>query len=140
MSDGGTTSAPYNVQIQVTAVNDKPQITGQTPISIAEVQPVAIDLSQLTVFDPDNAYPGDFELNVSSGPNYTIEDNVITPVLNFSGTLLVRLKVFDGLIESDYYDFQILVNSTNDAPVITGQRPLTRRRMNHSRSQFVDLT
>ena len=44
-------------------VNDKPQITGQTPISIAEVQPVTIELSQLTVFDPDNNFPDDFELN-----------------------------------------------------------------------------
>ena len=140
VSDGGATSAPYNVQIQVTAVNDKPQITGQTPISIAEVQPVAIDLSQLTVFDPDNAYPADFELNVLSGPNYNIEENVVTPVPNFSGTLLVRLKVFDGLIESDYYDFQILVNSTNDAPVITGQRPLNTEEHEPIEIQFVDLT
>ncbi len=134
------TSAPYNVQIQVTPVNDKPQITGQTPISIAEVQPVTIDLSQLTVFDPDNDFPDDFELIVLTGPNYTAVDNVVTPVPNFSGTLLVRLKVFDGLLESDYYDFQILVNSTNDAPVITGQRPLNTEENEPIEIQFVDLT
>ena len=115
VSDGTSTSAPYNVQIQVTPVNDKPQITGQTPISIAEVQPVAIELSQLTVFDPDNDYPDDFTLIVSTGPNYSAVGNVVTPVANFSGTLLVRVKVYDGSIESDFYDFQILVNSTNDA-------------------------
>ena len=140
VSDGTNISAPYNLQIQVTPVNDKPQITGQTPISIAEVQPVTLDLSQLTVFDPDNNFPADFVLTISTGPNYSAVGNVVTPVVNFSGTLLVRLKVSDGLLESDYYDFQILVNSTNDPPVITGQRPLNTEENEPIQIQFVDLT
>jgi large repetitive protein len=140
VSDGTNASAPYNLQIQVTPVNDKPQITGQTPISIAEVQPVTLDLSQLTVFDPDNNFPADFVLTISTGPNYSAVGNVVTPVVNFSGTLLVRIKVSDGSLESDYYDFQILVNSTNDPPVITGQRPLNTEENEPLQIQFVDLT
>ena len=44
------------------------KLPGQTPISIAEVQPVVIDLSQITVFDPDNDYPDDFDPNCFDWP------------------------------------------------------------------------
>ena len=122
-SDGNSSSAPYPLIIQVNPVNDKPEITSNVLISVAEVQPVAIDLTQLIVFDPDDTYPDDFTLFVLGGTNYTASGNTITPVANFSGTLVVRVFVSDGAVNSDTYNLQILVNSTNDAPVITGQMP-----------------
>jgi gliding motility-associated-like protein len=122
-SDGNSSSAPYPLIIQVNPVNDKPEITSNVLISVAEVQPVAIDLTQLIVFDPDDTYPDDFTLFVLGGTNYTASGNTITPVANFSGTLVVRVFVSDGEVNSDTYNLQILVNSTNDAPVITGQMP-----------------
>jgi gliding motility-associated-like protein len=125
VSDGTATSASFPLQIQVNPINDVPQITGQASITIAEVQPVALDLSQLTVFDPDNDYPDDFTLAILSGPNYSITGNTVIPVPNFSGTLLVRVFVNDGVANSAIYNLQISVNSTNDAPVITGQNPLS---------------
>jgi gliding motility-associated-like protein len=136
VSDGTATSAAFNLQIVVNPVNDAPEITGQVPISIAEVQPVAIDLSQLTVFDPDNVYPDDFTLDILSGPNYSITGNTVIPVPNFSGTLLVRVFVNDGVANSAIYNMQILVNSTNDPPVITGQDPLST---NEGQAITIDL-
>ena len=124
VSDGTTSSAPFPLQIQVNPINDVPQITGQASITIAEVQPVAIELSQLTVFDPDNDYPDDFTIAILSGPNYSITGNTVVPVPNFSGTLLVRVFVNDGTANSAIYNLQISVNTTNDPPVITGQDPL----------------
>jgi gliding motility-associated-like protein len=123
VSDGTSSSAPYALPIQVNAVNDKPEITGQVLISVAEVQPVALDLTQLTIFDPDDVFPTDFTLFVLGGANYTASGNTVTPTPNFSGTLIVRIFVSDGTINSNTYDLQILVNSTNDPPVITGQDP-----------------
>ncbi len=136
VSDGTNSSAPFNLQIQVNPVNDAPQITGQVSISIAEVQPVAIALSQLIVFDPDNLYPDDFTLDILSGANYSITENTVIPVANFSGTLLVRVFINDGVANSSIYNLQILVNSTNDPPVITGQQALT---VNEGQSITIDF-
>jgi gliding motility-associated-like protein len=139
VSDGTNSSAPFNLQIQVNPVNDAPQITGQVSISIAEVQQVALDLTQLTVFDPDNVYPDDFSLAILSGANYSITGNTVIPVANFSGTLLVRVFVNDGIVNSAIYNLQILVNSTNDPPVITGQQTLTTNEGQPITIDFDDL-
>src|SRR5690606_9627877 len=104
VSDGTSSSAPFPLQIQVNPINDVPQITGQQSITIAEVQPVAINLSLLTVFDPDNDYPDDFTIAILSGPNYSITGNTVVPVPNFSGTLLVRVFVNDGVANSAIYN------------------------------------
>ncbi|HEY5746923.1 MAG TPA: tandem-95 repeat protein [Chryseolinea sp.] len=124
VSDGTSSSAVFNATITVTPVNDAPLITGQIPLSIAEVQPLPITFSQLTVLDPDDNYPTDFQLFVVGGPNYSTSGNVITPAPNFSGTLLVQVFVNDGAVNSPVYNLQISVNATNDPPVITGQQAL----------------
>jgi gliding motility-associated-like protein len=127
VSDGSTSSLPFDFVIQVLAVNDKPEISGQESVSIAEVQPVMISLSQLTVFDPDNTFPTGFSLSILGHSTYSVTGNTVTPVPNFSGTLKVLIFINDGAVNgalnSDTYEFQILVNSTNDAPVITGYNP-----------------
>lgn len=125
VNDGINNSNPFAVSITVNPMNDAPVISGQVPISIAEVQPITISLSQLIVFDPDDSYPADFDLFVLSGSNYSVTGDVVTPIANFSGTLLVRVFVSDGTANSAIYNLQILVNSTNDAPIITGQQALS---------------
>ena len=128
VSDGNASSLPFDFVIQVLAVNDKPEISGQQSISIAEVQPVMISLSQLTVFDPDNTFPTGFSLFILGDPTYSITGNTVTPIPNFSGTLKVKIFINDGAtngaLNSDVYELQISVNSTNDAPIITGFNPL----------------
>jgi gliding motility-associated-like protein len=125
VSDGTSSSAVFNATITVTPVNDAPQITGQVPLTIAEVQPIPLTLSQLTVLDPDNTYPNDFTLFVLAGANYSVSGNVVTPAPNFSGTLLVKVFVSDGSANSPFYNLQISVNATNDPPVISGQQTLS---------------
>lgn len=138
VSDGSSTSEPFNLQVVVNPVNDAPQIIGQTPISIGEAQPVTLTLSHLTVLDPDNIYPADFTLNVLSGSNYSITGTTVTPVANFSGVLQVRVFVNDGLSNSNTYNLQILVNSVNDPPVITGQK--TALNVNEDQSITLQVT
>lgn len=140
VNDGTTTSVPFNVKITVTPVNDSPVITGQTPISIAESKPVVIALNNLFVSDPDNNYPTDFSLSILSGSNYSVTGTTVTPITNFSGILNVKLFVNDGAANSAVYNFQISVNSTNDPPMITGQKALTINEDQPLTVQLTDLT
>ncbi|HEY0656343.1 MAG TPA: tandem-95 repeat protein [Chryseosolibacter sp.] len=124
VSDGLANSNTYQLPITVTAVNDAPVITGQRPISIVEDQSLAIDLSQLTVVDPDNSFPTGFTLSVFTGVNYTVSGTTITPALDFRGTLSVPVQVSDGVLTSNIFQLQISVADVNDPPVITGQTPV----------------
>jgi len=124
VSDGTSSSNVFNVQITVTPINDVPQITGQNPLSMGQRESITLNLSNLFVQDPDNNYPADFTLFVLSGSNYSVSNTTVTPNPNFSGQLLVKVQVSDGLANSPTYDLQILVNSVNAAPTITGQDAL----------------
>ncbi|MEO5601645.1 MAG: tandem-95 repeat protein [Cyclobacteriaceae bacterium] len=125
VNDGELNSDIFNLLIQLTPVNDPPMIQGQTPISIDEDTPVTIQLSNLTVMDPDNSYPDGFSLAVGPGSNYTVSGSTVTPVLNFTGTLNVTITVSDGTNSSAPFNFQIQVGNSNDPPVITGQVALS---------------
>jgi len=139
VNDGTDDSNVFGLKITVTPVNDAPVITGQQSISVAEAQPIPLNLSMLTVTDPDDSYPNDFTLSIYSGANYSVTGNVVTPVANFSGTLQVRVVVNDGTVNSADYNLQIQVNSTNDAPVITGQNPLQTSEEQAITLQLTDL-
>lgn len=124
VSDPISASESYGLNVAV-AANSPPVITGQTPINTNEETPVAVSLSNLTVSDPDNAYPADFTMTLSPGNNYTAEGDVITPNEDFTGTLVVPVTVYDGMNDSAPFDLQIVVQPVNDRPVITGQMPLS---------------
>ena len=125
VSDGQLTSNIHAIPVQVLPVNDKPVITGQVVIQTAEDTPVTIQLSHLTVFDTDNSYPAGFTLVISPGANYSVSGSTITPATDFNGTLNVAVSVNDGAATSDPFNFQIQVGDANDAPVISGQSPLS---------------
>ena len=116
VSDGVATSDPFNFQIQVGNANDAPLITGQSTVSTDEEKAITLTLGHLTVFDPDNAYPGGFLLLVSPGLDYTVSGTTITPALNFSGVLTIPVRVNDGVNNSATFDFKLQVNQINDAP------------------------
>ncbi|MEX2232877.1 MAG: tandem-95 repeat protein [Cyclobacteriaceae bacterium] len=124
VNDGESDSQPFNLQITVQAVNDAPVITGQVALNTPENQAITLDLSHLTVVDPDNAYPGSFTLSVLGGENYSVSGNLITPATGFNGPLTVRVFVNDGNLNSEMFDVVINVSPINDPPAITGQRPL----------------
>ncbi len=74
----GSTRLPVSVPLDLvnlgtcTPANVAPVITGQLPLSTVKDTALTLDLSNLTVSDPDNAYPADFTLSVQTGANYTI--------------------------------------------------------------------
>ena len=137
----GLISTPITFQVNVTPVNDGPVITNQIPITIDEGQTVTLTLAQLTVVDPDNVYPTDFSLFVTGGTGYSIENGfTIRPNTNVSGVLSVPIFVNDGSLTSPIFQFQITVNSTNDAPQITGQKVITIQEDQNYSIPFDDLT
>ncbi len=125
VSDGKAESPTFNLKITVLHVNVPPVITGQVPLSTNEETAIAITLAHLKVTDPDDKYPEDFTLKINPGNNYTVSGSTVTPALNFNGNLSVGVTVNDGEANSPIFNLQIQVKPVNDAPVITGQVPIT---------------
>lgn len=129
VNDGTSNSAPFNLTVSVTAVNDQPVITGQIAVTTPEVTARTILLTDLLVTDADNNYPADFTLTVSDGSNYTRVGNTITPAADFNGDLNVPVSVRDnsgeGNATSSPFNLIVTVTEVNNQPVITGQVPLT---------------
>ena len=105
--------------------NNVPSITGQAALSTNEDTSLTLTLADLTVTDSDNSYPADFSLTVSSGSNYSVSGNTITPASNYFGTLTVLVTVNDGEDDSATYNVLVTVNAVNDAPEITAQSVLS---------------
>ncbi|HEX8040294.1 MAG TPA: hypothetical protein VF490_14150, partial [Chryseosolibacter sp.] len=100
------------------AQNRRPKITGQLDLSTNEEQSITILMSDLFVEDKDDwFYPWGFTMQLYPGTNYTLEGNVVTPALNFTGTLTVEVTVNDGEDDSNKYPLKITVNPVNDKPV-----------------------
>ena len=124
VNDGAVDSAPYPLKIDVNSVNDAPAITGQLPMTTLEDTPINMSMGFLIISDPDSPISG-FTMQISPGANYILTGVEIKPVANFNGTLSVPVTVNDGSLESQPYNVQIQVTPVNDAPVITGQNPLS---------------
>jgi len=140
VNDGSADSDVSEFFITVTAGSHSPLITGQNPLSVNEDTALVIQLTDLLVTDPDNAYPAGFSLTVQSGTNYTVSGNVITPAANYSGTLTVKVMVNDGANDSNVYNLSVTVNPVNDAPVITGQISVSTPENTAVEIQLSDLT
>ena len=126
VNDGQNESNPFDLKIEVAKnANVMPQITGQENLTTNEDEPITLQLSNLKVSDPDNAYPTGFTLKISEGQNYSVSGLLVNPNKNFSGKLSVPVSVNDGKNDSQLFLLQINVNPVNDIPVITGQLPLS---------------
>lgn len=125
VDDGQAASEQFSFILTVTAVNDKPVITGHTPLNTPEDTPITLTLDHISVADPDNIYPADFTLQVDDGDNYSVSGTTVTPDAGFSGTLQVPVRVNDGIAVSDPFNVQVQVSSVNNAPEITGQQPVS---------------
>lgn len=125
VNDGQDDSEPFIVKVEVTPrENVAPKITGQELLATREDTPLTLKLTDLKVTDPDNNYPGDFEMTINDGENYSVSGLTISPEKDFSGTLTARVLVNDGSANSELFDLKITVEAVNDPPVITGQSPL----------------
>ena len=118
VNDGISNSAVFNATVTVTPVNDAPVISGQNSLTTLEDTSLTIQITDLTVFDPDNIFPADFTLTLLDGADYTRAGNVITPTANFNGTINVGATVSDGLLTSPVFTLVVDVTPVNDLPVV----------------------
>lgn len=102
-------------------INFPPIITGtSSSLTTPEETSLLIEVEDLVIDDPDNNFPSDFNLTVLDGNNYTLNNNEITPELDFNGILAVSILVNDGTDDSEIMDISVEVSPVNDPPVITG--------------------
>ena len=126
VNDGQNESNKFSLKIDVVKTqNIAPVINGQIAVSTNEDQPFSILLTHLKASDEDDNYPNGFTVSIGNGPNYSSEENIITPAKNFSGILSIPVRISDGKSESAPFAFQLNVLPINDPPVITGQIPLS---------------
>ncbi len=125
VSDGKGGKDEITVNVEITAVNDAPAITGQNPTATNEEAAYTVKLEDLIVSDVDNSYPNGFTLSVQGGSNYTRVGNTITPVKDFTGTLSVPVTINDGSDDSAVFNLSVKVNNLNDAPKVTGQNSIS---------------
>jgi gliding motility-associated-like protein len=118
-SDGKSTSEPFTVHILVVLPSAVPLITGQDVLIIDEDHTLTLEYENLKVSDADDPYPLGFTMNIQPGKNYSVDDRVITPSLNFNDFLEVGVTVNDGEKTSDVFTLRIYVVPVNDAPEIT---------------------
>jgi gliding motility-associated-like protein len=118
-SDGKSTSEPFTVHITVVLPSAVPLITAQSLLIIDEDNTLTLEYEHLKVSDADDPYPVGFTMNIQPGLNYTVDDRLISPALNFNGFLDVGVTVNDGEKTSEVFPLRIYVVPINDAPEIT---------------------
>lgn len=107
--------------------NDPPVIDGQLPMETLEDEPLAISPDALVINDPDvdPRFHIVYALTIHGGDNYSHDGLQITPDTDFAGTLNVPVTASDSAADSEAFQLQIDVIPVNDAPVITGQNPIS---------------
>jgi gliding motility-associated-like protein len=121
INDGFDDSPLFPLKINVISVNDKPVINGQEQIIVRGNRSTPLDVSRLKITDPDNS---NFILKILPGANYTGAGNVLTPTIDFVGSLIVKVVVSDGLLDSEPFNLKVEVEPAGSDPLITGQQPL----------------
>jgi gliding motility-associated-like protein len=121
VNDGQAESNKYNLKIDIKkAVNVAPVITGQQTATVKEDEQFVLKLSHITVTDTDDS-PDNFTLKIFPGTNYSVDGFTISPSKNFSGLLLVPIRVSDGKSDSEPFDFRLNVEPANDPATVIGQ-------------------
>nr|WP_228530529.1 MULTISPECIES: tandem-95 repeat protein [Myxococcaceae] len=121
VTDGEASSAPFELDLTVTPVNDAPVIVSQHNARFtAEDTALTLVLGDVDVTDVDLPLQT-LTLAVQDGTGYTHVGNSVTPAQDFFGALKVRVTVSDGTASSAPFDFEVSVTPVNDAPVITTQ-------------------
>ena len=92
-----------------------PTLTSTTPQTTAEDTQITLLLSMTDGADAD----GDaLTLIVGGGDNYRVNSTTITPAADFTGTLVVPIRVSDGSRMSATVNMSITVTPVDDAPVV----------------------
>jgi gliding motility-associated-like protein len=117
VNDGNSSSLPYKLAVKVLDRGTL-QITGQHPLSMLEDSAIAISLADIIVNDPLHKYPNGFELKLLASDNFSVSANMVTPVKDFNGNLVVPVQVTNGTQTSATFNMLIVVQPVNDAPEI----------------------
>jgi hypothetical protein len=114
VNDGELNSTVVTRNITVASINDCPEISAHATLSTPEEDTILVKLSHLTYTDVDDS-PGNITLAVANGSNYTYSGNIVTPALNYNGTLNVNVKLSDSKCIVDYV-LPVVVTAVNDPP------------------------
>ncbi|SMG37806.1 delta-60 repeat domain-containing protein/Por secretion system C-terminal sorting domain-containing protein [Marivirga sericea] len=121
LTDGLDTSVTFQAIAKVEPVNDVPIITAYSGMTVInEDDSLAIEIGKLQISDPDNSVDN-MRMILLDGDNYTVDENVVYPELNYYGKLKLNLRVSDQVDTSNAYLTEITVSNVNDTPNITGQ-------------------
>ncbi|MEK9713545.1 MAG: tandem-95 repeat protein [Thalassolituus sp.] len=132
VSDGSLTDS-VTFGIEITAVNDSPQLPSIAPITLSEDSLLNI---ALTASDPD----GDvLTFNVVGFPEAGASVNgttlTLAPSDNFNGSGVIEVEVTDGLMTVSQ-EVEINVVNVNDAPVLTS---ISNRHIPWDSDTLIDL-
>jgi uncharacterized delta-60 repeat protein len=110
-TDGLAISEVYQIQLEVTPINDAPALLGLTnDIAFGYNTSYELTVADLAIQDPDNSDGADFEIRLFDGENYTLEGTTITPTDGFIGDLIIGASVNDGALESNEVELKIEVS------------------------------
>ncbi len=121
----GSASAQATFELTVNPINDPPIVAAQKPLNTSENTSITLTLDNFTIQDPDNV-PGSMILEVLPNSLFQVNENTVTPPLNFKGQLTVLVRVSDGALTSPLFPVIINVSDVNDPPVILGQNELIK--------------
>ena len=126
VSDGAADSQTFELQIDVTPVNDPPVIVGQKSLQTPERTPLTITAQDLQLTDPDDEV-GNLEIAVQDGVGYQRVDNTITPEPGVVGDLRVGVISSDGDLQSAVFPMLVVVAPDSTPPELTllGQPTVT---------------
>jgi VCBS repeat-containing protein len=127
IEDEGGLTARATVRYTITPTNDAPNLVGLAPgvvLTTPEETALTIAVSDLQYEDVDTSDPAAFSVQVQPGTDYTVSGSTLTPAEDFNGVLSVGVAVSDGEDTSEPVLVEVTVTAVNDAPTVTGQRPL----------------
>ncbi|WP_320824130.1 tandem-95 repeat protein [Reinekea sp.] len=118
ISDGALLSAVLMARVTVSPVNDAPVINAIAALSMLEDGSLTLSSADLTIVDPDSQT---FSLILANGSHYQLSGTQIKPDPDWSGELVVPVRVSDGQALSESVSAHLQVLPVNDVPAITAQ-------------------
>ncbi len=109
LSDGSSESNPYLLELMVNPVNDAPKILGGENLTMEGNGQLELTLHNVEATDIDNE-ADDLMLVVLPGVDYTVQNNTLQPLVDFSGSMKVNVMVNDGQLNSEVFllDVEVL--------------------------------
>ncbi|NQX83525.1 MAG: hypothetical protein HRS50_02340, partial [Mycoplasmataceae bacterium] len=96
-----------------TSVTTKPVFVSQYELVMHEDEGFTLNKNKLTFSQNQNVD----SITLLAGENYQAENLTLTPTLNFTGELLLKLTATKGQLTSDEFTIKVTVSAINDAPV-----------------------